>query len=136
MRDRSATSWRRRTPSEAEIAVADFDGGHAGACAVDRAARTGRPTSQPSLQPEDHRAAGGSPQLHRAEPADEESEKAGAPPLDRAREGELCEQRAVGSAGAGRPSVRAHRVASPDTPEWRAQPRKAGWWSRRFGGGE
>ena len=114
-------------PSEAETAVADFDGGTA-----EPAPSIAQPepvaASQPSLQPEDH-----VPQ-QAAAPAPEESaqEKGGAPPLDRAREGELCaaaRRRKRRRRSPRRPSLPLTRPPSP-RPNRTARPSRA----RRAGG--
>ena len=92
-------------PRRLRIAVADFDGG-----TPEPAPSIAQPepvaASQPSLQPEDHVPQSGCACAGRAGAGER---KGGAPPLDRAREGELCEQRAAGSAGAGHPGAGACR---------------------------
>jgi ribonuclease E len=124
-------------PSEAEIAVADFDGG-----APEPVPSIAHPepvaASQPSLQPEDHvpEAAAPAPE----EPA-QESEKAAR------RRSTVREKVSFGtsSASADGPTPATQQAPEPaagapvepvaETSD-EAQPRKAGWWSRRFGGGE
>ena len=119
-------------PSEAETAVADFDGGTA-----EPAPSIVQPepvaASQPSLQPEDH-----VPQA--AAPAPEESAQEKA-----ARRRSTVREKVsfASSAPAETPPPVAHSVPepAPAAPEAapeandETQPRKAGWWSRRFGGG-
>jgi ribonuclease E len=123
-------------PSEAEIAVADFDG-----VAPEPAPSIAQPepvaASQPSLQPDDHATQAVAPT---PEETAQEAEKAAR------RRSTVREKVSFGtsSAPAETPPPVAHSVPepAPAAPEPAAeangdtQPRKAGWWSRRFGGGE
>jgi ribonuclease E len=119
--------------SEAEIAVADFDGG-----APEPAPSFARPepvaVSQPSLQPEDH-----APHAVAQAPEEtaQEAEKAAR------RRSTVREKVSFGTssapAEASAPVTQAPEPAVGETAaesNGEAQPRKAGWWSRRFGGGE
>jgi ribonuclease E len=122
-------------PSEAEIAVADFDGG-----TPEPAPSMVQPETvsarEPSLQPEDHvpQAAAPAPE----EPA-HESERA-------ARRRSTVREK-VSFASSAPPEAPAPVTQAPepaaDAPvepsaesNGESQPRKAGWWSRRFGSGE
>jgi ribonuclease E len=123
-------------PPEAETAVADFDGG-----SPEPAPSLKQPepvaASQPSLQPEDHVPQAASPAQE--EPA-HESEKA-------ARRRSTVREK-VSFASSSAPSEAAAPANQAPEPgaggptesaadsNGDAQPRKAGWWSRRFGGGE
>jgi ribonuclease E len=123
-------------PSEVEIAVADFDGG-----TPEPAPSIAQPepvaTSQPSLQPEDH-----VPQAPAASPPEEpahESERAAR------RRSTVREKVSFGSAPSEAPAPMTHQAQEPPAgapaepaaeTNGETQPRKAGWWSRRFGGGE
>ena len=124
------------SPPEAEIAVADFDGG-----APEPAPSIAQPepvaASQPSLQPEEHVPQAASPA---PEEAAHESEKAAR------RRSTVREKVSFGtSAPSETPATTTYQAPEPsaggpaepaaDTGS-EAQPRKAGWWSRRFGGGE
>jgi ribonuclease E len=119
-------------PPEAENAVADFDGS-ASEAAPSFAQPETVAASQPSLQPADH-----VPQA--AVPAPEESaqEKAAR------RRSTVREKVSFGSsAPSDAPAPVNHQAPAPGAPaeptaeaDGEAQPRKAGWWSRRFGGGE
>jgi ribonuclease E len=122
-------------PSEAENAVADFDGG-----APEPAPSIAQPepvaAHQPSLQPEEH-------ELQAVAPAPEEpaheSEKA-ARRRSTVREKVSFASSALSEAPAQvgqtpEPTADAPVEPAADT-NGDAQPRKAGWWSRRFGGGE
>ena len=91
--------------------------------------------SQPSLQPEERHV----PQAATRRKTSHENEKAAR------RRSTVREKVSFGSsapsedAGAGHPGVRACRDAPAETAaesNGDAQPRKAGWWSRRFGGGQ
>jgi ribonuclease E len=122
-------------PPEAEIAVADFDGG-----SPEPAPLMARPepvaVSQPSLQPEDHVPQAASPAPE--EPA-HESEKAAR------RRSTVREKVSFGTnSSPSDASAPVNQTPEPgaqaaDEPAAEAgaenQPRKAGWWSRRFGGG-
>jgi ribonuclease E len=122
-------------PSEAEIAVADFDGG-----APEPAPSIAQPepaASQPSLQPDDHVPQAAAPA---AEDPAHESEKAAR------RRSTVREKVSFGTNSApssAAPAPANHQAPEPGAPAEpaeetgdEAQPRKAGWWSRRFGGGE
>jgi ribonuclease E len=120
-------------PSEAEIAVADFDGGTA-----EPAPSIAQPepvaASQPSLQPEDHVA-----QAPASDEPNHESEKA-ARRRSTVREKVSFSSSAPSEAPA--PATQSQEPVAGASAEPAAesngenQPRKAGWWSRRFGGGE
>jgi ribonuclease E len=122
-------------PSEVETAVADFDGG-ASEPAPSLAQPEPAAASVPSLQPEHHVAEAATPAPE--EPA-HESEKA-------ARRRSTVREKVsfASSAPSETPAPIAHQAPDPaaSAPEpaaetnAEAQPRKAGWWSRRFGGGE
>jgi ribonuclease E len=122
-------------PSEAEMAVADFDGG-----APEPAPSIAQPepvaASQPSLQPEDH-----VPQAAAPAP-DEPSQES-----DKAARRRSTVREKVSFAGSAPSEAPAQVARTPeraaDAPaepaaesNGESQPRKAGWWSRRFGGGE
>jgi ribonuclease E len=124
-------------PSEAEIAVADFDGG-----SPEPAPSIVQPepvaASQPWLQPEDHAPEATAPAAE--EPA-QDSERAAR------RRSTVREKVSFGpsSAPPEAPAPVTHQTPEPasDAPaepaaetSGDAQPRKAGWWSRRFGSGE
>jgi ribonuclease E len=123
-------------PSEAEIAVADLDGG-----APEPAPSIAQPepvaASQPSLQPDDHATQAVVPT---PEETAQEAEKAAR------RRSTVREKVSFGTSSAPTetPSPVTHSVpeSAPAAPEpapeanGDTQPRKAGWWSRRFGGGQ
>jgi len=120
---------------EAESAVADFDGG-----SPEPSPSIVQPepvsASQPSLQPEDH-----APRVVAPTPEEtaQEAEKA-------ARRRSTVREKVsfgTGSTRSEAPAPLMHGERSPAPPaepapetNGDAQPRKAGWWSRRFGGGE
>ncbi len=123
-------------PSEAEIAVADFDGD-----ASEPAPPIAQPepvaASQPSLQPENHAPPAVAPT---SEETAQEAEKAAR------RRSTVREKVSFGTNSApvetSAPGMHSTpEAASSATTEPAAetngegQPRKAGWWSRRFGGG-
>jgi ribonuclease E len=123
-------------PSEAEIAVADFDGS-----VPELTPSIAQPepvaASQPSLQPDDHAPHAVAPT---PEEAAQEAEKAAR------RRSTVREKVSFGTnsapSEAPAPVTQAPEPAAGSSAEPAAesngesQPRKAGWWSRRFGGGE
>jgi ribonuclease E len=122
-----------RQPSEAEAAVADFDGG---APEPSPSIAQPEPTAQqPSLQPQDHAPPPAPPSGE--EPA-AESDKA-------ARRRSTVREKVSFASPAPPEGPDMHSMpepppAAPAEPaaetSGEAQPRKAGWWSRRFGGGQ
>jgi ribonuclease E len=118
-------------PSEAEIAVADFDGAPEPAPSMVQPEPVA--ASQPSLQPEDHVAASAL-----EEPA-HESEKA-ARRRSTVREKVSFASSAPSEAPAPLTQAPGSAAAAPAEPSAESngegQPRKAGWWSRRFGSGQ
>jgi ribonuclease E len=118
---------------EAAEAVADFDGGHAPASPL------------PDLQPETIATAPEAqhvePQQPAAAPPDEEAEHEKPSP----RRSTVREKVSFGTGSSpatetpapvvhGAPESTPAPTPAPETSET-PQPRKAGWWSRRFGGG-
>jgi ribonuclease E len=136
--------------SEAETAVADFESGEVAVAASDHHADSIAPAAEPQAareaQPEEPRAS--APQVA-AEPAEAhkaESEKTPRRSTVREKVTFLTEPRpaiAATPADAGEtiseaeptPATPTPSAAEPAAAEAPA-PRRAGWWSRRFGGGE
>jgi ribonuclease E len=132
------------TPApEATNAVADFDG-------------YSPPAAPPMVQPESFAPPAPPPELHQADPAPPEPARAPAE-VETAQEAERAARRRstvrekvsflVDAQPAAAPASVAHSqpepAAAPATAEPASetttddtQPRKAGWWSRRFGNGE
>ena len=127
--------------SEASSAVADFDGG---APEPAPSLVESEPAPQPQWQPAEH----ASPETVSSAPTPEET----AQEADRAaarRRSTVREKVSFLTSAQSEPAPAvSHREAEPATPPApapaeptpaaaeEAAPRKAGWWSRRFGGGE
>ena len=123
-------------PSEVEIAVADFDGG-----TPEPAPSIAQPepvaTSQPSLQPEDHVPQATAPAPEETAQESEKAARRRSTVRERVSFGTSAPSEAPTPTAPQAPEPAANSPAEPaaETSD-EAQPRKAGWWSRRFGGGE
>ena len=147
--DRSPTNSGRPRPPEAASAVADFDGVLAGARAIAGRTRTGLAAGAAAacslVQPEPSAGTGARPAAPTAEETARRPKgprRGGVRPC--ARRSASCRARrpsrrppsATAQPSRSQPPRRARPQPAAEPRADEAAPRKAGWWSRRFGSGE